>query len=130
MTDPQTGNFIFPTSIQEMSMIDRIPTSFLRIIVSEELPSNFKDEKVIGFCDSANGNKLYTPKKELTVDIRRINNKYLFELYIANGINIGNTEIININSALDNNRNVAILFTHDKTIYFENFIWKAVYHER
>ena len=47
---------------------------------------------------------------------------------IAGGITLGNTEIIDINSALNNRPNIAILLTNNKKIQFINFIWKAVYH--
>lgn len=130
MTGTQVGDFIFPTPIQEMRMIDRIPTSFLRVQIDKEIPSSFRSEKVINFYDDSTAKVLYVPKKNLTVDIRRIRNKYLFELRMANGINIDNTEIININSALNNNCHVAIVFTNNKFIHFKNFIWRAVYHER
>lgn len=126
---PEGMLFEFPTPIQEMSMLYKSQSSFLQIVVDEEIPSHYKNEKVVGFFESSGGNKLYAPKKELTVNVRRMNNKYAFELDIADGINIGNTEIININSALNNKRNITIWLTHDKLIYFKNFIWKAVYHE-
>lgn len=48
---------------------------------------------------------------------------------IAGGITIGNTEIININSALNNRPNIAILLTNNKKIEFFNLIWKAIYHD-
>lgn len=48
---------------------------------------------------------------------------------IADGITLGNTEIIDINSALNNRPNIAILLTNNKKIQFINFIWKAVYHD-
>lgn len=67
-------------------------------------------------------------KKELTVDVYRELGKNVFDLNIADGITIGNTEIININSALNNRPNIAILLTNNKRIQFINFIWKAVYH--
>ena len=44
-------------------------------------------------------------------------------------ITIGNTEIININSALNNRPNIAISLTNNKKIEFFNLIWKAVYHD-
>lgn len=128
MTSPQIGRFIFPTPIQEMDRFNRNPISFLRITVSEEIPSHYKGEKVVAFLENASGNTIYTPKKELTVDVYRILNKNVFDLNIADGIAIGNTEIININSALNNRPNIAILLTNNKRIQFINLIWKAVYH--
>lgn len=128
MTSPQMGRFIFPTPIQEMDIINGNPTSFLRIRVSEEIPSHYKGEKVVAFLESANGNPIYTSKKELTVDVYRELGKNVFDLNIAGGITIGNTEIININSALNNRPNIAILLTNNKKIQFINLIWKAVYH--
>lgn len=129
MTSPQIGRFIFPTPIQEMDGFNGNPASFLRIKVSEEIPSHYKGEKVVAFLESANGNKIYTPKKELTVDVYRELSKNVFDLNIADGIFIGNTEIIDINSALNNRPNIAILLTNNKKIQFINFIWKAVYHD-
>lgn len=129
MTSPQVGSFIFPTPIQEMDRFGGYFASFLRIKVSEEIPSHYKGEKVVAFLESANGNKIYTPKKELTVDVYRELNKNVFELNIADGITLGNTEIIDINSALNNRPNIAILLTNNKKIQFINFIWKAVYHD-
>lgn len=128
MTSPQMGSFIFPTPIQEIDMFNGYFASFLRIKVSEEIPSHYKGEKVVAFLESANGNTIYTPKKELTVDVYSELGKNVFELNIADGITIGNTEIININSALNNRPNIAILLTNNKKIQFINFIWKAVYH--
>lgn len=69
MTSPQMGKFIFPTPIQKMDRFNGNRASFLRIQVSEEIPSHYKGEKVVAFLESANGNKIYTPKKELTVDV-------------------------------------------------------------
>lgn len=129
MTSPQMGRFIFPTPIQEMGRVNRNCASFLRITVSEEIPSHYKGEKVVAFLESANGNTIYTPKKELTVDVYRELGKNVFDLNIADGITLGNTEIININSALNNRPNIAILLTNNKKIQFINFIWKAVYHD-
>ena len=129
MTSPQIGKFIFPTPIQKMDRINGNPASFLRIKVSEEIPSHYKGEKVVAFLESANGNTIYTPKKELTVDVYRELNKKVFDLNIADGITLGNTEIIDINSALNNRPNIAILLTNNKRIQFINFIWKAVYHD-
>lgn len=128
MTSPQMGRFIFPTPIQEMDMFNGNPVSFLQIKVSEEIPSHYKGEKVVAFLESANGNKIYTPKKELTVDVYSELGKSVFDLNIAGGINLGNTEIIDINSALNNRPNIAILLTNNKKIQFINFIWKAVYY--
>lgn len=129
MISSQMGRFIFPGPIQEMDRFNGNPTSFLRIQVSEEIPSHYKGEKVVAFLESINGNSIYTPKKELTVDVYSRLGKNVFDLNIAGGITIGNTEIININSALNNRPNIAILFTNDKKIEFINLIWKAVYHE-
>jgi hypothetical protein len=129
MTSPQIGRFIFPTPIQEIDRVNGSPTSFLRIRVSEEIPSHYKGEKVVAFLESANGNTIYIPKKELTVDVYRELGKNVFDLNIADGIALGNTEIIDINSALNNRPNIAILLTNNKKIQFINFIWKAVYYE-
>lgn len=129
MTSPQMGRFIFPTPIQEMDRFNGDHASFLRIKVSEEIPSHYKGEKVVAFLESANGNKIYTPKKELTVDVYSELGKNVFDLNIADGITLGNTEIININSALNNRPNIVILLTNNKKIQFINFIWKAVYHD-
>lgn len=129
MTSPQMGRFIFPTPIQGMDRVNENPTSFLRIQVSEEIPSHYKGEKVVAFLENANGNKIYTPKKELTVDVYSRLGKNVFDLNIAGGITLGNTEIIDINSALNNRPNIAILLTNNKKIQFINFIWKAVYHD-
>lgn len=128
MTSPQMGSFIFPTPIQEIDRFNGNPASFLRIQVSEEIPSHYKGEKVVAFLESINGNSIYTPKKELTVDVYSKLGKSVFDLNIAGGITIGNTEIININSALNNRPNIAILLTNNKKIGFINLIWKAVYH--
>lgn len=128
ITSPQMGSFIFPTPIQETDLFNGNHVSFLRIQVSEEIPSHYKGEKVVAFLESANGNKIYTPKKELTVDVYSRLGKSVFDLNIADGIALGNTEIIDINSALNNRPNIAILLTNNKKIQFINFIWKAVYH--
>lgn len=128
MTSTQMGRFIFPTPIQEMGRVNGNLASFLRIKVNEEIPSHYKGEKVVAFLESANGNKIYTPKKELTVDVYSELGKNVFDLNIAGGIFIGNTEIVDINSALNNRPNIAILLTNNKKIQFINFIWKAVYH--
>jgi hypothetical protein len=130
MTSPQIGRFTFPRPIIEMDRIGgTYKNTFLRIQVSEEIPSHYKGEKVVAFLESVNGNKIYTPKKDLTVDVYRMGNKNVFDLNIAGGINLGNTEIIDINSALNNRPNIAILLTNNKKIEFFNFIWKAVYHD-
>lgn len=130
MTSPQIGRFIFPRPIIEMTRIGgNYKNSFLRIKVSEEIPSHYKGEKVVAFLESVNGNTIYTPKKDLTVDVYSELGKNVFDLNIAGGITIGNTEIININSALNNRPNIAILLTNNKKIEFFNFIWKAVYHD-
>ena len=130
MGSPQMGRFIFPTPIQELDLFGTNYTSFLRVKVNVEIPSYYKGEKVVAFLENAGGNTIYTPKKELTVDVYSLAGKNVFELNIADGINVGNTEIININSALNNRLNVAILLTNNKTIQFINFVWKAVYHDR
>lgn len=129
MISPQIGRFIFPRPIQEIDRFNGNPVSFLRIQVSEEIPSHYKGEKVVAFLESVNGNSIYTPKKDLTVDVYRVLGKNVFDLNIADGIAIGNTEIININSALNNRPNIAILLTNNKKIEFFNFIWKAIYHD-
>ena len=130
MTSPQIGRFTFPRPIIEMTRIGgTYKNTFLRIQVSEEIPSHYKGEKVVAFLESANGNTIYTPKKELTVDVYSELGKNVFNLNIAGGITLGNTEIININSALNNRPNIAILLTNNKKIEFFNFIWKAVYHD-
>lgn len=129
MTSPQMGRFIFPRPIQQLGRVNRSSDLFLRIQVSEEIPSHYKGEKVVAFLESANGNKIYTPKKELTVDVYSDLGKNVFGLNIADGITLGNTEIIDINSALNNRPNIAILLTNNKKIEFFNFIWKAVYYE-
>ena len=129
MTSPQMGRFIFPRPIQEMDRFNENLASFLRIQVSEEIPSHYKGEKVVAFLENINGNSIYTPKKELTVDVYSELGKNVFDLNIAGGITIGNTEIININSALNNRPNIAILLTNNKKIEFINLIWKAVYHD-
>lgn len=128
MASPQIGRFIFPTPIQEMDIFGVNYTSFLRIKVNAEIPSYYKGEKVVAFLENASGNRIYTPKKELTVDIYRELNKNVFDLNIADGITVSNTEIFDINSALNNRLNIAILLTNNKIIQFINFIWKAVYH--
>lgn len=129
MTSPQMGRFIFPTPIQEIDRINGNPVSFLRIKVNAEIPSHYKGEKVVAFLESINGNTIYTPKKDLTVDVYSELGKNVFNLNLAGGITIGNTEIININSALNNRPNIAIMLTNNKRIEFFNFIWKAVYHD-
>lgn len=129
MTSPQIGRFIFPTPIQEIDKFNGNPASFLRIKVNAKIPSYYKGEKVVAFLENINGNTIYTPKKDLTVDVYSELGKNVFDLNIADGITIGNTEIININSALNNRPNIAILLTNNKKIEFFNFIWKAVYHD-
>lgn len=130
MTSPQIGRFTFPRPIVEMTHIGgNYKNTFLRIKVNEEIPSHYKGEKVVAFLESINGNSIYIPKKELTVDVYSELGKNVFDLDIAGGITIGNTEIININSALNNRPNIAILLTNNKKIEFFNFIWKAVYHD-
>lgn len=129
MTSPQIGRFIFPTPIQEMGIVNGNRTSFLRIKVNEEIPSYYKGEKVVAFLENAGGNTIYIPKKELTVDVYSQLGKNVFDLNIAGGIAFGNTEIIDINSALNNRLNIAILLTNNKRIQFINLLWKAVYHD-
>lgn len=130
MTSPQMGRFIFPTPIVEMDIVGgAYNNSFLRIEVSKEIPSHYKGEKVVAFLESANGNTIYTPKKDLTVDVYRMGDRNVFDLDIADGINLNNTEIIDINSALNNRLDIAILLTNNKKIQFINFIWKAIYRE-
>lgn len=129
MTSPQIGRFIFPRPIQKMDRFIGNFASFLRIKVNEEIPSHYKGEKVVAFLESINGNPIYTPKKELTVNVYSELGKNVFDLNIAGGITIGNTEIVNINSALDNRPNIAILLTNNKKIELFNLIWKAVYHD-
>ena len=110
MTSPQIGRFIFPTPTQEMDKVNGNPASFLQIKVSEEIPSHYKGEKVVAFLESASGNTIYTPKKELTVNVYSELGKNVFDLNIAGGITPGNTEIIDINSALNNS---CLLYTSD-----------------
>lgn len=129
MGSPQMGSFIFPTPIQETGHINGSSNSFLRIKVDGEIPSHYKGEKVVSFLVSPNGGVIYNPKKELTVDVYSEFGKNVFDLDIADGITVGNTEIININSALNNKKNIVILLTNNKRIQLINFIWKAVYHE-
>lgn len=129
MISPQMGRFIFPTPIQEIGRVNGNPASFLRIKVNAEIPSHYKGEKVVAFLESINGKTIYTPKKNLTVDVYSELGKNVFDLNLAGGITIGNTEIININSALNNRPNIAIMLTNNKKIEFFNFIWKAVYHD-
>lgn len=128
MASPQMGRFIFPRPIQEMDIFNGNYASFLRIAVNAEIPSYYKGEKVVAFLENASGNIIYTPKKELTVDVYSDLDKNVFALNIADGINIGNTEIIDINSALNNKLNIAISLTNNKIIQFINLIWKAVYY--
>lgn len=129
MTSPQIGRFIFPRPIEMTRIGGNYKNTFLRIQVSEEIPSHYKGEKVVAFLESVNGNPIYTPKKDLTVDVYSELGKNVFDLNIAGGITLGNTEIANINSALNNRPNIAILLTNNKKIEFINFIWKAVYHD-
>lgn len=129
MTSSQIGRFIFPTPIQQLGRFGGIGAAFLQIKVNDEIPSHYKGEKVVAFLESINGNRIYTPKKELTVDVYKELGKNVFDLNIAGGVNLSNTEIIDINSALNNRPNIAILLTNNKKIEFFNFIWRAVYHE-
>lgn len=128
MTSPEIGKFIFPTPVQKIDRFGGTNDSFLRIKVNEEIPSHYKGEKVIAFLENINGNTVYTPKKELTVDVYKNLGKNVFDLNIADGITLGNTEIVDINSALNNRPNVAILLTNNKRIQFVNFIWQAVHY--
>ena len=128
MTSPQMGKFIFPTPIQQLSRLGTNGAGFLRVTVSEEIPSHYKGEKVVAFLENNGETKIYTPKKELTVDIYKELGKNVFELDIVGGIMLDNTEIIDINSALNNRANIVILLTNNKKIQFINFIWRAVYH--
>ena len=128
MDSPQMGSFIFPKPIQELGRVNGSGNSFLRIEVDGEIPSHYKGEKVVAFLESVNGGAIYNPKKELTVNVYSELGKKVFDLNIAGGITIGNTEIFDINSALNNRPNIAILLTNNKKIQFINFIWKAVYH--
>lgn len=129
MNTPQMGRFIFPLPIQEMRLFGLNYTSFLRVKVNAEIPSYYKGEKVVAFLENDSGNTIYTPKKELTVDVYSESGKNVFDLNIVGGINIGNTEIIDINEALNNRLNIGILLTNNKIVQFINFVWKAVYHE-
>lgn len=129
MNSPQMGSFIFPEPIQETGYISGNGSSFLRIKVNGEIPSHYKGEKVVSFLESPNGNVIYIPKKELTVNVYKELNKNVFDLDIADGIKINNTEIININSALNYRSNIVILLTNNKRIQLLKFTWKAVYHE-
>lgn len=129
ITSSKIGRFIFPTPIQEMDIFNGNLASFLRIKVNAEIPSYYKGEKVVAFLENTSGNQIYIPKKELTVDVYSELGKNVFVLNIADGITIGNTEIIDINSALNNRPNIAILLTNNKIIQFSNLIWKAVYYE-
>ena len=129
MTSPQMGTFTFPIPVQKTYRTNRHPGSLLRIRVNEEIPSHYNGEKVVAFLERANGNTIYTPKKELTVEVYRDADKNAFDLDIAGGITLGNTEIIDINSALHNRPNIAILLTNNKTIQLTNFIWQAVHHD-
>lgn len=63
MTSPQMGRFIFPTPIQQLGRFNGSPASFLRIQVSEEIPSHYKGEKVVAFLESVNGNQYILLKK-------------------------------------------------------------------
>lgn len=128
MSSPQMGRFIFPTPIQEIGIFGD-SGAFLRIRVDGEIPSHYKGEKVVSFLANPSGGVIYTPKKELTVDVYKVIDKNVFDLNIADGIKIDNTEIININSALNNRQDIVILLTNNKMIQLTNFIWKAVYHE-
>lgn len=129
MTNPQIGRFIFPTPIQKLGRPIASNSAFLRIRVDEEIPSHYKGEKVVSFLESINGSAIYTPKKELTVNVYTDLGKNVFDLNLAGGITLGNTEIININAALNDRPNIAILLTNNKKIELFNLIWSAVYHD-
>lgn len=131
MTDPQLGRFIFPRPIIEMTRIGGFyKNTFLRIQVSEEIPSHYKGEKVVAFLETPQGNTIYTPKRDLTVDVyTELGRYHIFALDIDGGITVGNTEIININAALYDRAHVTILLTNNKKIQLFNLIWKAVYHD-
>lgn len=128
MSTPKMGRFIFPLPIQEMGIYGGNCSSFLRVSTNNVIPSYYKDEKVVAFLESPDGNRIYTPKKELTADVYMLGDKNVFDLNIAGGVNLDNTEIININSALNNRQNIVILFESNKQIQFINLVWKAVYH--
>lgn len=127
MASPQMGRFIFPTPIQEMDLIGVNSGSFFHIAVNTGIPTHYKGEKVVAFLESPNGNRIYTPKKELTADVYTLAGKNVFELNIDGGVNVGNTEIININFALNNRPNIVILLTNNKQVQLVNLIWKAIY---
>lgn len=128
MDNPQIGSFIFPTPIQETGRVNRSGNSFLRIAVHEEISSYYKGEKVVAFLTSANGSTIYNPKRELIANVYSELGKNVFDLRIAGGITLDNTEIVNINAALHNRPNIVILLTNNKRIQLVNFIWRAVYH--
>lgn len=128
MATPQMGRFIFPTPIQEMDLYGGNYYSFLRIKVNKEIPSYYKGEKVVAFLENPNGNRIYTPKKELTIDVYSLAGQNVFDLNIDGGINVGNTEIIDINFALNNRQDIVILLSNNKQIQFINLIWKAIYY--
>lgn len=126
MTNPSLGRFVFPTPIQEMTMLGGSFTStFLRIQVKGEISSDFNQERVVAFLESANGNTIYTPKKNLTTYVYNRLTSNVFDLDIDDGISVNNTEIMDINSALNGRQNIAILLTNNKRIQFINLIWKA-----
>lgn len=126
MINPSLGRFAFPTPIQEMTRLGGSFTStFLRLQVKGEISSDFNQEKVVAFLESANGNTIYTPKKNLTTYVYSIQTNNVFDLDIDDGISVNNAEIFNINSALNGRQNIAILLTNNKRIQFINLIWKA-----
>ena len=129
MNTPQMGRFIFPIPVQGMRRFTGNHSTFLRIRVNEEIPSYYKGEKVVAFLESDSGNEIYTPKKELTIDVYSKLGKNVFDLNIADGITLGNTEIFDINSALHDKANIVILLENNRKIQLINLIWKAVYHE-
>lgn len=127
--NPSLGRFVFPTPIQEMAVIGgSFNNTFLRLEVKEEISSDFNHEKVVAFLESASGNTIYIPKKNLTVYVYRRLTNNVFDLDIDDGISVNNTEIMNINSALNGRQNIAILLTNNKRIQFINLIWKAAEH--
>lgn len=127
VVNSQIIRFMFPIPIIEMTLVGGSSgNTFLQIEVDEEIPFHYKGEKVVSFLENATGNTIYTPKKDLTVDVYKKNNKSILNLDIADGIRIDNTEIMNIDSALNNKSNIVILLTNNKKIQFINFTWKAI----
>lgn len=124
--NPSLGRFVFPTPIQEMARLGgSFTNTFLRLQVKGKISSDFNQEKVVAFLESASGNTIYTPKKDLTVYVYNRLDSNIFDLDIADRISVNNAEIFNINSALNGRQNIAILLTNNKRIQFINLIWKA-----